>query len=59
MKILQTIFLSCVLFLLVVKDLEAKDGFLVHLSSKDPHPGFHGAFDCGENVFTKRCVYIC
>lgn len=37
MKILQAIFLSCVLFLLVAKDLEAKDGFLVHLSSKDPH----------------------
>lgn len=37
MKILQAIFLSCVIFLLVPKELEAKDGFLVHLSSKDPH----------------------
>lgn len=37
MKMLKVILLLSIVLVLVTKDISAKDGFLVHLSSKDPH----------------------
>lgn len=37
MKKLKTLLLLSFIFFLLPKEVEAKDGFLVHLSSKDPH----------------------
>ncbi len=37
MKMSKVILLLSIVLVLVTKDISAKDGFLVHLSSKDPH----------------------
>ncbi len=37
MKIFKTLLVVSFILCLVPKEIEAKDGFLVHLSSKDPH----------------------
>ena len=37
MKVLKTILLLSIILLFAPKEISAKDGFLIHLSSKDPH----------------------
>ncbi len=37
MKVLKILLLSSLILFLLPKELAAKDGFIVHLSSKDPH----------------------